>query len=371
MATREVIVLNKATPQLQAAQVGDVYLFPRAQINDGTIFIKEGAAAAADTAAYGQLWVKTVTPNQLWFTDDAGTDFQVATLTGQETFTNKTLTSPVIDTIVADLSVTGTIESADATTPILSTAAGKTNTGYLSLTGKTSGSLKVLPADAMAQIVTIAPAAQTSGACTLTIPDQAGVSSNFVFDTLAATLTNKTLTAPAINGGDYNGVALTTEKGTGWAGATAYSSEITKVGKIVKTHIFVDIQALVVSTTLLDIIGDNDAANSHAGRILPAECGVAIRGQITCLEAPTVGVADIDFYASSAATGAEDADVSALAAPVVLLANAEAWTAGMTKPMTAVPNATSQYIYLAAGAAGTPGTYGAGQFLIELEAYEA
>ena len=237
--------------------------------NGGVMFLTEQAAADADVAGKGQFWVKTATPNQAWFTDDAGTDFQLANLAEAQTFTNKTLT------------------------------------------------------------------------------------------------------APTINGGDYNGVALTTEEGSGWAGVAAYSSEITKQGKIVKTHIFIDIAGLVVSTTLLDIIGDSAAANSHAGQILTAECGVPIRGTITCLEAPTTGVADIDFYASSAATGAENADVSALADPVVLLANTEAWTLGMTKALALVPDATSDYLYLAAGDAGTPGTYGAGQFLIEIESYEA
>jgi hypothetical protein len=42
------------------------------------IYIKETAAAAADKAGYGQLWIKNATPNELWFTDDAGTDHQVA-----------------------------------------------------------------------------------------------------------------------------------------------------------------------------------------------------------------------------------------------------------------------------------------------------
>ena len=39
--------------------------------------IKEAAAAAADTAAYGQLWVKSDAPNVLMFTDDDGSDFTV------------------------------------------------------------------------------------------------------------------------------------------------------------------------------------------------------------------------------------------------------------------------------------------------------
>jgi len=44
---------------------------------EGTMMIKEQAAANADVAAYGQIWVKTATPNELWFTDDAGTDVQL------------------------------------------------------------------------------------------------------------------------------------------------------------------------------------------------------------------------------------------------------------------------------------------------------
>lgn len=44
---------------------------------EGTMDLKEQAAANADTAAYGQIWVKNDTPNTLWFTDDAGTDTQL------------------------------------------------------------------------------------------------------------------------------------------------------------------------------------------------------------------------------------------------------------------------------------------------------
>jgi len=44
---------------------------------EGTLSLKEKASANADTAAYGQLWVKTATPNELWFTDDGGTDTQL------------------------------------------------------------------------------------------------------------------------------------------------------------------------------------------------------------------------------------------------------------------------------------------------------
>ena len=42
-----------------------------------SIALKEMAAAPADTAAFGQIWVKSDTPNTLYFTDDAGTDTQL------------------------------------------------------------------------------------------------------------------------------------------------------------------------------------------------------------------------------------------------------------------------------------------------------
>lgn len=47
--------------------------------NGGVIFLTEQAAAEADVPGKGQVWIKTVTPNQLWFTNDAGNDIQLTT----------------------------------------------------------------------------------------------------------------------------------------------------------------------------------------------------------------------------------------------------------------------------------------------------
>jgi len=44
---------------------------------EGAITLKEQADADSDTAAYGQLWVNTATPNELYFTTDAGDDIQI------------------------------------------------------------------------------------------------------------------------------------------------------------------------------------------------------------------------------------------------------------------------------------------------------
>ncbi len=60
---------------------------------EGSMSLKEQAAAGSSTPAYGQIWIKTGTPNELWFTNDTGNDFKIATLTGTETFTNKTIKS--------------------------------------------------------------------------------------------------------------------------------------------------------------------------------------------------------------------------------------------------------------------------------------
>ncbi len=49
-----------------------------------TIFLAEQADASADVAGYGQIWVNEATPNELWFTDDAGTDVQLGVAGGAD-----------------------------------------------------------------------------------------------------------------------------------------------------------------------------------------------------------------------------------------------------------------------------------------------
>jgi len=44
---------------------------------EGTLTMKEAAAASGDTAAYGQLWIKNDAPCNLYFTDDTGQDVQI------------------------------------------------------------------------------------------------------------------------------------------------------------------------------------------------------------------------------------------------------------------------------------------------------
>ena len=51
--------------------------FSGSLMTDGSGYLKEKANADPDFTAYGQLWVKTATPTQLYFTTDAGDDIQI------------------------------------------------------------------------------------------------------------------------------------------------------------------------------------------------------------------------------------------------------------------------------------------------------
>ena len=73
---------------------------------DGSAKLKEQASADADVEAYGQLWVKTATPNELWFTDDAGTDVQLGvdgTPTLDNAYTNGRTIVMDLDEIIFDV----------------------------------------------------------------------------------------------------------------------------------------------------------------------------------------------------------------------------------------------------------------------------
>jgi hypothetical protein len=232
------------------------------------------------------------------------------------------------------------------------------------------GELVIKAADNAADHEVIVTNASHGQATTHTLPDPGGATGTIMLLEGTQTVAGaKTFSGGLV--GDVNGTAMAVTEGSGVAGAAAISSEITKLGKIITTHIFIDIAGLLVSTTLNDIIGDDDAANAHFGQVQLSESGQIVSGTVTCLEVPTTGVDDIDFNASSASTGAEDADVTALADYIALLSKGGSWALNDVTALTDLPDATSDYLYLSAGAAGTPGTYDAGQFLIELIGYEA
>lgn len=154
-------------------------------------------------------------------------------------------------------------------------------------------------------------------------------------------------------------------RGAGASAAETYDASVGRTGGIITTRIVIDLTGLVASTTDLDIIGNTGgAASAHFGQFTALLNGTFTGGQVTCLEVPAGGPADIDFYSATESTGAQDALVTSLTETALITAGG-AWTSGLSKGMTALP-AANEYLYLANGAAGSPATYTAGKFLIEL-----
>lgn len=158
-------------------------------------------------------------------------------------------------------------------------------------------------------------------------------------------------------------------KGSGVSDMESYASGAFRNGTLVTTRIVIDLTGLVGSATDLDIIGNTGgAANAHIGRITAALNGAIIGGRVTCLEVPAGGAADIDFYAATEGTGAQDAGIGTLTETALVTSGGD-WTSGASKGMTALP-AANQYLYITNGAA-SGGTFSAGKFLIELFGYVA
>lgn len=158
--------------------------------------------------------------------------------------------------------------------------------------------------------------------------------------------------------------AVAVAPGAGTAGTdTILKSSVVKNGGIITTSILIDLTGLASSTTDLDIIGTGTAA-AFITRIDPAINGTLLGGRVTCLETPAGGIADIDIYSATEATGVFDGAVGDLV-EVAMLTRGGNWAAGDVKGLTGVPVA-GKYVYLTGGAAGTAAAYTAGVLLIEL-----
>lgn len=189
--------------------------------------------------------------------------------------------------------------------------------------------------------------------------DAANVAEMISGQSLTATITGNV--TGNVTGAINPSVALT--KGAGVAGMETYVSSVGTVGTLKTTRILIDLTGLVGSATDVDIIGDSAAASAHMGQITAAINGTIVGGQVTCLEVPAGGTADINFYSANESTGAQDALASSLTETVLIDAGGS-WTSGASKGMTALPPA-NDYLYVANGAA-SGGTFTAGKFLIEL-----
>jgi hypothetical protein len=186
----------------------------------GTISMIEQAAANADVAGSGQIWVKTATPNELWFTDDAGTDFQLGTggastwlglsdtpgsfTANQWVKVNAGATAlELVTSPVTSIAATSPVQKSGTTAVTISmpAAAGPSTNGYM--TGADKGKLDALEANAD---VTDAANVATAGA----VMDGDFSTNGVMVRTAAGTYTNRTITG---------GNEITVTNGDGVSGA--------------------------------------------------------------------------------------------------------------------------------------------------------
>jgi hypothetical protein len=165
-----------------------------------------------------------------------------------------------------------------------------------------------------------------------------------------------------------SGKALSVGAGAGITGGTGtvYKQSLEKAGGINTARIILDLTGLSSSTTDLDVIGQSTTP-AYLCQVLAAELGTVLIVKMQCLEAPAGGVADIDLYSATEATGKFDDAVAGLT-ETALITSGGAWTNGRSLGATVVP-AANEYLYLTGGAAGTAAAYTAGKFLIELFGY--
>ena len=224
-----------------------------------------------------------------------------------------------------------------------------------------------VPTDATAGYATGCIFLKTNASAGVNVYQNVGTQTSCDFNLITAIdLSGLTATLAELNYLDADAAANVLTRGTGVDGSEGYSSGIFRDGPFIVTRIYANIDDLVGSATDLDIIGESATANCHWGQITAAKSGTIFGGQVTCLEVPTGGSADIDFYSSNVATGTQDVIITdaALGTETALVTAGGAWTAAApVKTMTGLPTA-DDYIYIVNGAA-SGGTFTAGKFLIE------
>jgi hypothetical protein len=85
---------------------------------------------------------------------------------------------------------------------------------------------------------------------------------------------------------------------------------------------------------------------------------------MTCLETPTTGEPDIDVYAATEATGAEDAVVTGLTETKLLDTGAD-WTGILGARGFQTMPAADGYLYLVTSGGADTGVYASGKFLLK------
>jgi hypothetical protein len=234
-------VVSDTTPQLGGALDG--------QGNDlnnlGVVFLTEQAAAEADVAGKGQVWVKTATPNLLMFTDDAGTDFQVTTLTGTETLTNKTLTSPTLTTPALGTPASGVLtnttgypgDSSLVTSGALNSGSITSGFGNIDIGASTFDTTGAVNVGALTADVTITIDGSSTATGEIRLAEDTDNGTEYVgFKAPAAITTSLSYELPSADGSDGQFLKTNGAGVTSWATA-AGGGDVSKVGTPVDSQI--------------------------------------------------------------------------------------------------------------------------------------
>lgn len=158
---------------------------------------------------------------------------------------------------------------------------------------------------------------------------------------------------------------LEVQAGTGITAGSgvSYSSNVFRKGDLYHTEIIVDLTGLSSATDDLDVIGISTGP-AHLGQITAARCGTIFAGTMQCLTVPA-SLTDIDLYSNTLGTLAFEDAIDSAGAETALLTAGAAWTAGLTRVLTAFP-AGDEFLYLTNGAADTADPFTGGVFKLDL-----
>jgi hypothetical protein len=165
--------------------------------------------------------------------------------------------------------------------------------------------------------------------------------------------------------------ATATAAGGGFADKDHLTQHIAKINGEIITTILLDIEGLLVSGTVKDVIGQDGAGAAYMTQITTAVNGIVYKAEIACIEAPAGSntTTDLDLVANSGEL-TEDVAYDAAGTATGLIIGVNQYAAGERRTSRTgidYSNLIDAYLTLANGSgSNSGGTYTAGKFIIKL-----